>query len=100
MKINKKILKQIITEELEEITSAAAGDDGVVSRADLVKQQRSTKGADLARDASGLSGQEVSAQALLNSLSKILAQPGNQAGANVVRLLQQALVQAKKGVKQ
>ena len=107
MKINKKKLKEIILEELnnmEEITSAAAssGEDGPISKSDLIKQQRATKGADLARSASGLSGQVagVNVQALLNQISKALEAPGNQASANVVRLLQQALKQASQGAKE
>ena len=105
MKINKQKLKEIILEELnnmEEITSAAAssGEDGPISKSDLIKQQRATKGADLARSASGLSGQEVNVQGLLNQISKALEAPGNQASANVVRLLQQALKQASQGAKE
>ena len=105
MKINKQKLKEIILEELnnmEEITSAAAssGEDGPITKSDLIKQQRATKGADLARSASGLSGQEVNVQALLNQISKALEAPGNQASANVVRLLQQALKQASQGAKE
>ena len=105
MKINKQKLKQIILEEignLEEISSAAAdsGEDGPISKSDLVKQQRATRGADLARSASGLSGQEVNVQALLNKIGKALEAPGNQASANVIRLLQQALQQASKGAQE
>ena len=104
MKINKLKLKEIILEEInnmEEIMStSASADDAPMSKSDLVKQQRATKGADLARSASGLSGQEVNVQGLLNKIGKALEAPGNQANANVIRLLQQALQQASKGAQE
>tara|TARA_A100001015_G_scaffold320401_1_gene446629 strand:- start:2419 stop:2733 length:315 start_codon:yes stop_codon:yes gene_type:complete len=104
MKINKLKLKEIILEEInnmEEIMStSASADDAPMSKSDLVKQQRATRGADLARSASGLSGQEVNVQALLNKIGKALQAPGNQASANVIRLLQQALQQASKGAQE
>ena len=51
MKINKLKLKEIILEEInnmEEIMStSASADDAPMSKSDLVKQQRATRGADL-----------------------------------------------------
>jgi len=95
MKINKQKLKQIILEELEGIE-----ENEPISRADLIKKQRATRGADLANQAAGLSQTEVTAQDMLNKLGEIIGAKGNQAGPEVLRYLGQALQAAQKGAQQ
>ena len=95
MKINKQKLKQIILEELSGIE-----ENEPITRSDLIKKQRATRGADLATDAAGLSQTEVNAQDMLNKLGEIISAKGNQASPEVLRFLGQALQAAQKGVKQ
>ena len=93
MKINKQKLKQIILEELNGVEE----NKKPMSRADLIKKQRATRGTDLATQASRLSQTEVTAQDMLNKLGETISAKGNQASPEVLRYLGLALEAAQKG---
>ena len=92
MKINKQKLKQIILEELNGVE-----ENKPMSRADLIKKQRATRGTELATQASRLSQTEVTAQDMLNKLGETISAKGNQASPEVLRYLGLALEAAQKG---
>tara|TARA_Y100001973_G_C5131384_1_gene297966 strand:- start:530 stop:1054 length:525 start_codon:yes stop_codon:yes gene_type:complete len=97
MKLNKKILQQIINEELELLrsethTDAERSDEalGKIAKSALQKARRGVSGAQRAMDSSRLQQMEVNVAKVLDRINQVMSEmPGNQATGAVAMKVQQ-----------
>ena len=100
MKITQERLKQIISEELEDLGELNINNsqpDEPISRDEFIKAKRQQTGQKLASDASSLSPADLKTQQQLDAIGNILNDTGSQSNSQIIKLLANIIVAMQKG---